>query len=262
MIGAWTGRYEARDHGVEQPWTSALVTDDGTWLELPGRDDDERAALLGRQVTVHGARAGAALAATAVAPHGPLPVEDPVPLEARGRRTEVEVLEISLAMDADRAPPLATVPAPAGVAVITAAASVRYYRYLYDAVGGPWHWWNRKRWSDAQLEAHLGAPAIEVHVLHDHGTPVGFVELDRSAAATCEVAYFGLVPEATGRGLGRWFLTWSIHAAWRDPALARLWVHTCTLDGPAALHTYRRQGFVAYKHDRFRQVIALGASSC
>ena len=40
-----------------------------------------------------------------------------------------------------------------------------------------------------------------------------------------------------------------------SPRGARLWVHTCSLDGPAALHTYRRLGFVAYRHDRFFQAI-------
>lgn len=262
MLGACVGRYEARDHGLAQPYTSAVVTPDGRWLDLGARSDAERAALVGRQVAVHGARAADAIAVTAIEPHGELVLEDPLPLDVAGPRAEVEVVETSLEMFEDRAPPLATVPAPAGVAVLTAAASVRYYRFLYDAVGAPWHWWNRKRWSDDQLAAHLARPAIELHVLHERGAPVGFVELDRTAAATCEIAYFGLVPEATGRGLGRWFLAWSVHAAWRDPTLARLWVHTCTLDGPAALPTYRRIGFVAFKHDRFRQVIALGAPPC
>lgn len=265
MTSALDGRYEARDHGPDRPWTSALATADGAWFELPDRPDAERDALLGRDVTVHGTIAGTTIVDATVSARGELDDEPLVPPSVPGPRTPVEVLETTLAMTSDRAPPLAAVPAPPGLAVITAAPSVRYYRFLYDAVGAPWHWWNRKWWDDAKLAAHLARPGIELHVLHEHGVPVGYLELDRTVATQCEIGYFGLVPEATGRGLGRWFLTWAIHAAWSDPALARLWVHTCTLDGPAALPTYRRAGFTACKHDRYRTATlaaSLGEPPC
>jgi GNAT superfamily N-acetyltransferase len=252
----WDGRYEARDHGLGAAMTSALAQDDGTWLDLPERPEAERAALLGRRVRVHGARVSpTAIDATAIAAVGDLEEDDPIPREHPGRRRAVEVVETSLEMFADRAPALADLAVEPGLAVISATCTVRYYRWLYDAVGGPWQWWNRKRWSDDQLAAYLGQPAIEVHVLHARGAPVGYAELDRREPATCEVAYFGLMPEAIGRGLGRWFLAWTIHAAWSDPHLRRLWVHTCTLDGAAALPSYRKAGFTAFRHTRFRSCI-------
>lgn len=254
-LDAWRGRYEAVDHGVGQAWTSALRGDDGAWLALLDRPDDERDRLRGRQVEVRGVRDGDAVQAAAVVAIGELELDDPVPPEQPGGRRAVEVVETSLEMHADRAPPLSTLTAPADAAVLTVAASPRYYRYLYDAVGAAWHWWNRKRWSDEQLAAYLALPGVEVHVLHERGVPVGYAELDRRDGASCELVYFGLVPEALGRGLGRWFLTWTIHAAWRDPSLRRLWVHTCTLDGPAALDTYRKAGFTAFRHTRFRSCI-------
>lgn len=239
------GRYEARDHGVDQPWHAAIVGDDGAWHELGPRPDEERQALVGRRV---------ALRDGAITPVGALRRLDPLPLEARGPRAEVEVLEVSLEMARAQAPTTPP-PPPPGAAAAPVHATVRFYRYLYDAVGAPHHWWDRKRWSDARLEAWLADPRIEIHVATEHGAPIGYAELDRREPASCELAYFGLMPEATGRGLGRWFLGHAIAAAWADPALARLWVHTCSLDGPAALHTYRRLGFVAYRHDRFYQAI-------
>lgn len=251
MSVAREGRYEARDHGVDRPWTSALVTDDGAWHDLDRRPDTERAALVGRRVTVD--------ADGRIAAVGALRRIDPLPLDAGPRRTEVEVVEVSLEMA--RAAARAPVPPPPGAAVVPTRASVRFYRYLYDAVGAPWQWWDRKRWSDARLADRLADPRVELLVAVEHGTPVGYAELDRGEPGACELSYFGLVPEATGRGLGRWLLGEAIAAAWRDPALARLWVHTCSLDGPAALPTYRRLGFVAYKHDRFIQVITTGGPS-
>ena len=50
--------------------------------------------------------------------------------------------------------------------------------------------------------------------------------------------------------LGRTLLAHGIDAAWtlaerhEAPATQRVWVHTCSLDGPAALRNYERRGFV------------------
>ena len=59
-----------------------------------------------------------------------------------------------------------------------------------------------------------------------------------------ELASFGLVPAFIGQGLGSYFLAWAVNRAWqREPR--RVWVHTCSLDHPAALPAYVRAGFVA-----------------
>ena len=39
----------------------------------------------------------------------------------------------------------------------------------------------------------------------------------------------------------------SLALAWARPGLARVWVHTCSLDHPRALDFYRKSGFVPYK---------------
>jgi GNAT superfamily N-acetyltransferase len=59
-----------------------------------------------------------------------------------------------------------------------------------------------------------------------------------------ELAYFGLVPECIGRGLGGWLLDVAIDRAWSMRGTRRLWVHTCSLDHPRALGQYERAGFV------------------
>ena len=180
-------------------------------------------------------------------------VVDGVPAELTGPRRVVEVVTTHLEMFGDRAPALA---APDGATLVRAAPpSVRFYRYLYDAVGAPWHWYDRKRLSDDQLAAILGDPRVVVLVGYLRGDPIGYAELDHRDGAACEVAYFGLVPEAIGRGLGRWLLAEAVHAAWRQPGLSRLWVHTCSLDGPNALATYQRAGFAPFHETRHHQYI-------
>jgi len=51
---------------------------------------------------------------------------------------------------------------------------------------------------------------------------------------------------AIGKGLARSFMTELLDRAWTD-ATKRVWLHTCTLDGPTALSFYRKCGFRPYK---------------
>ena len=127
--------------------------------------------------------------------------------------------------------------------------SVPFYRYLYDTVGGPWVWYERRRWSDEELRAVVQHPDVDVYVLYADGEPAGYAELDRRAAKDVELAYFGLLPAFIGRRLGAWFLHWVVDAAWaREPR--RLWVHTCNLDHPRAITHYQRAGFAPFKQER------------
>jgi GNAT superfamily N-acetyltransferase len=183
-------------------------------------------------------------------------VYDSVPEGLVGRREMVEVTVTSLQMFADPGAEIAA--APEGVRLVRAAPpGVRFYRFLYDAVGAPWHWYERKLWDDAKLAATVDDPQVEVHVLWRHGAPAGYVELDRRVLGVCEVAYFGLFPEAIGGGLGTWFLRWAVREAWKDPALKRLWVHTCTLDHASALGVYQKCGFEKFRASKHRQYIVI-----
>ena len=123
--------------------------------------------------------------------------------------------------------------------------TVHFYRYLYNTVGEPWLWWERRAKDDDTLTGIIQDPLVEIYVLYAEGVPAGFAELDRRQDDEIELAYFGLLPEFIGRGLGRYFMTWTVDAAWRHEP-ERLWVHTCNFDHPGALSVYQRDGFVPY----------------
>ncbi len=152
-----------------------------------------------------------------------------------------------------------TVPAPMGKFAILRAEepTVSFYRYLYDTVGEPWNWTDRRVIGGDALAAIITDPKVEIFVLYAGGVPAGFVELDRRIEGEVELAYFGLLPDFIGRGLGRYFLDWAIHAAWESEP-KRVWVHTCDLDDPRALPVYQRAGFTAYQR-RVEEVVALEA---
>lgn len=127
-------------------------------------------------------------------------------------------------------------------------------RYLYTAVGGDWQWTDRLGWDWQQWHDWLTVPGRETWVATVRGTPAGYTELDGSRPGEVEVAYFGLLPGFTGRGLGGHLLTvalrhaWELAARWPAlPAVTRVWLHTCSLDGPAALANYRSRGLTLYR---------------
>lgn len=147
-----------------------------------------------------------------------------------------------------------TVAAPRdGLSVLhVKAPSVPYYRFLYDSVGKDYHWLSRRKLTNEQLAAILRKPSNEVHVLHVDGSPAGFAELDREQPDNIELVQFGLMPDFTGQGIGKWFLQWIIDLVWSHHP-RRFWLHTCSLDHPAALSTYQKAGFNLFKEEAIRR---------
>lgn len=129
--------------------------------------------------------------------------------------------------------------------------SVSFYRFLYESVGEPWYWYLRRNMDDHALREIIESPDVEVYVAYVRGTPAGYVELDRRTAGETEIAYLGLFPEFFGRGIGPWLLNWGIERAWREEC-ERVWLHTCTLDHPAALPMYQRAGMQVYQQEEER----------
>lgn len=119
------------------------------------------------------------------------------------------------------------------------------YRALFRRVGEPWLWFSRLVMSDESLGAIIHDPMVEIYAVTDpRGIEVGLLELDFRTMPDCELGFFGLVPQLNGKGMGRWLMAQAKSLAWRR-GVERFWVHTCTLDSPAALGFYIKSGFVA-----------------
>ena len=122
------------------------------------------------------------------------------------------------------------------------------YRSLYRRVGEPWLWFSRLEQDDAELTTVIHDPKVRIWAAVDRrGIEIGILELDFREADQCEIAFFGLVPELTGKGHGGWLMALALQAAWGEPGVRRVWVHTCTLDGPGALPFYINSGFMPYQ---------------
>ena len=118
-----------------------------------------------------------------------------------------------------------------------AAPTVALYLDLYDRVGRPWLWYERRLLSEAALQALLQQPGHELHVARHDSALVGYFEL-----ADDQLVFFGLTLAYVGRRIGPWLLDRAIERAFAR-GTARLGLNTNTLDHPRALDTYRRAGF-------------------
>ncbi len=133
-----------------------------------------------------------------------------------------------------------------------------FARFLYDAVGRDYYWIDRHTWPDDVWQDYLALPTVTLLVLYLRGTPIGYIELN--AASTdgqtpgTEIVYYGLIPTFHGRGLGKHLLSVGVQAAFAAGA-TRVWLHTCTLDGPHALANYQARGFVPYRITHHTQVL-------
>ncbi|MBO0702632.1 MAG: GNAT family N-acetyltransferase [Candidatus Dormibacteraeota bacterium] len=129
--------------------------------------------------------------------------------------------------------------------------SPEFSRFLYTAVGGDWYWTDRLLWTYAEWQQWLDRPSVSTWVAVEGANPAGYAELVQEPLAGApadtqvEIRQFGLLPQFRGAGVGGWLLTEALRRAW---ALRprRVWLHTCSLDGPAALPNYQARGLTVY----------------
>ena len=120
--------------------------------------------------------------------------------------------------------------------------SVALFRSLYQQVGEAYRWTDRLRWSDDTIREHLATPGVSLWLMSWEDVAAGYFELREHADGSAEIAYFGLLPDFIGRGWGKYLLSRAVQIAW-ELGPNRVWLHTCTLDHPAALPNYLKRGF-------------------
>ncbi|WP_309669358.1 GNAT family N-acetyltransferase [Gemmatimonas sp.] len=136
-----------------------------------------------------------------------------------------------------------------------APCTVGTWRALYRQIGEPWHWHDRDAWDQGAMAAHLARPEIRIYRVKAELGPewtdaAGFLELERHEDGSVEIAYIGLDQRVLGRRLGGWLVAQAVHTAFAWDAV-RVWLHTCTLDAPAALPNYLARGFLITRAETY-----------
>lgn len=113
---------------------------------------------------------------------------------------------------------------------------------LYKAVGKN-HYWDiyRMAWTSYDWDIYLKDPSIDITSLRHNNKTIGYLELKKHDS-TIEIVNFGLKPDCIGRGLGKIALEKALSYGFAF-GVDEIWLHTCSLDHPAALKNYYARGF-------------------
>lgn len=150
-------------------------------------------------------------------------------------------------------PPMPT----GGPTVLLAADNPPPWHFLnmYDAVGSTYEWTDQHQKPVAEVQAFLHHPAVTMFTLMRTGWPAGFIILDGRIDGECDLAYFGLVPEAIGLGLGNFLLHTAILMGWEMPNVTKMTLNTNSLDHPRALPLYQKAGFTPVRREEHSRVL-------
>ena len=171
--------------------------------------------------------------------------------------SEVDVTVTYLEMTARPAYDRPSLPLGPPTALIPAEAPpVWYFLDLYRAVGEAYEWTDRFDDDREALRTFVQDPSVTLYTLLRTGWPAGFFLLDARKMGVCDLAYFGLVPQAIGMKLGGYLLKTAIHLGWDRPGVERMTVNTCTLDHPRALGLYQKAGFAPVGQKTYTRVLS------
>ena len=125
-----------------------------------------------------------------------------------------------------------------------------YFLYLYKEVGRKYEWTDWLRSERKMLESFLSDENVILYSLILHGEPKGFFVLDSRRLPVCDLAYFGLFDDVTGKGLGKVMMNTVFEAVLAQGNVKTITVNTNTLDHKSALPLYQKAGFNIYKTER------------
>src|SRR5438552_1648059 len=99
-----------------------------------------------------------------------------------------EIDDVITYLEIHARPVLPRIPAPLTRLALMRAenCSVSFYRYLYETVGTPWLWYERRLLDDEALAAQIAKETTELLVLYGGGVPAG--DFARAAHALSRLA--------------------------------------------------------------------------
>ena len=129
------------------------------------------------------------------------------------------------------------------------APNTSYFLYLYKEVGRKYEWTDWLRSEKSKLESFLTDDNVILYSLILRGVPKGFFVLDYRLLPVCDLAYFGLFDDVTGKGIGKLMMNRVFEAVIEYGDVKTLTVNTNTLDHRNALPLYQKAGFGIYKKE-------------
>ena len=125
-------------------------------------------------------------------------------------------------------------------------------KFFYKNIGKNHKWIDRLIWSEEQWIKYVSSKNVKTFVLKNNKDLVGFFELIiHSEKKEVEIAYFGILEEYQNKKLGSFLLSDAIKKSFQEN-VARVWLHTCSLDHKNALNNYLARGMKIFKSEIVR----------
>ncbi len=122
-------------------------------------------------------------------------------------------------------------------------------KFFYKNIGKKHKWIDRLIWTEEQWIKYVSNKNVKTFVLKNKKDLVGFFELIiHSEKKEVEIAYFGILEEYQNKKLGSFLLSDAIKKSFQEN-VARVWLHTCSLDHKHALKNYLSRGMKIFKSE-------------
>ena len=118
-----------------------------------------------------------------------------------------------------------------------------YFLFLYKTIGSSYDWTDQIIKTEKERNSFINNENVKFFTLIKQGWTAGFYILDFREKFVCDLSYIGLVPDAIGKGLGKFLFKTAILSAWEKTNINKLTVNTCSLDHKNALPLYQKLGF-------------------
>ena len=120
-------------------------------------------------------------------------------------------------------------------------------KFFYKNIGKKHKWVDRLIWTEDQWIKYVSNKNVKTFVLKSKKDLVGFFELIiHYEKKEVEIAYFGILEEYQNKKLGSYLLSDAIKKSFQEN-VARVWLHTCSLDHKNALNNYLSRGMKIFK---------------
>ena len=125
-------------------------------------------------------------------------------------------------------------------------------KFFYKQIGKNHHWIDRLSWSENHWIDYVSSPNLYTYILKKDDEMLGFFELlHHKDKSEIEIAYLGLLEEYIGNKFGGYILSEAIKKSFKHEGVARVWVHTCSLDHKNALKNYLSRGMKIFNSKEF-----------
>ena len=125
-------------------------------------------------------------------------------------------------------------------------------KFFYKNIGKKHKWIDRLIWTEEQWIKYVSNKNVKTFVLKNKKDLVGFFELIiHFEKKEVEIAYFGILEEYQNKKLGSFLLSDAIKKSFQEN-VARVWLHTCSLDHKNALNNYLSRGMIIFKSEILR----------